>query len=601
MAGIPQNILDDIINKVDIVEVISSYIPLKKAGRNFRAVCPFHHEKTPSFMVSSDKQIYHCFGCGAGGNVFNFLMRYERLEFPEAVEAMARKAGVALPKFHSAETRKIESLSSQLHNINALAAEFYHKNIFSDAGGSARAYLHKRGITDENIKQFNLGFAPDKWDGLINFLRAGGISVSLIEKAGLAVSKSDKMGFYDRFRNRIIFPIYEIRGRVIGFGARTMDKEVTPKYINSPETQVYIKGKHLFGLNLSKEPIGTADYVAIVEGYLDFITPYINGFTSIAASLGTALTTDQIRLIKRYTHNVVMVYDADKAGELAALRSLDLLIEEDLNVKVVSLGDELDPDSFIRKNGISAFRKKIDTAQTLFDYKLGLLYRRYNRETIEDRAKIAKEMLFTINKIKNEIVKSEYVKRLASELRVKEESLRLELKNAKDKNAGFRGFELNSQKFKAAAGQLEKMLVGLAMEDKESLNKLRDNLKPSDFKDGRLNELVGIMFELGSQGIEDVCASALINRCGDSSAAELVSELCACVLDVHSDDKERVLNDCIERLKSERLKARRVAIQEELKAAEGRSDETKISQLMEEFRGLTLRQRSGLTKSGGIK
>jgi len=594
MPGIPQNILDDIVNRVDIVEVISGYIPLKKAGRNFKALCPFHHEKTPSFMVSPDRQIYHCFGCGAGGNVFNFLMRYERIEFPEAVQILAKKAGVNLPRFQPEQAQRQEALTTQLYKINALAAEFYSRCLASEAGAKARVYLHRRGIGEEAIRQFRLGFAPAGRDALLNFLRSRGISISLIEKAGLILKKEVGVGFYDRFRNRIIFPICEIKGRIVGFGGRLLDGERLAKYVNSPETLLYVKGKNLFGLNVSKESIRVCDSVAIVEGYLDFITPYINGFTNIVASLGTALTIDQIRLLKRYTSNVIMVYDADRAGEEATLRSLDLLIEEDLNVKVACLGEGLDPDAFIRKNNIEAFRKKIDAAVPLFDYKLKILNERYDSNVIEDRAKIAKEMLISINRFRNEIIKSEYIKRLAYELKIKEDSLRLELTKIKNGEINRRpfGFGFDNSATSAAMNPLEKMLVRLALDEKRFLLRLKEHLAPSDFQDKRLSRLVGIMFELADRN-EDVCAFRVINHCPDSSLAEVVSELAAADLDIQFQDKEKILTDCISRLRNERIKSRCVAIQEEIRIAENSRDEERVVQLMEELRMLT--------KSGALK
>ncbi len=353
MAGsIPENILEDILNRIDITELIASYIPLKRAGRNFKAVCPFHHEKTPSFMVSADKQIYHCFGCGAGGNAFSFLMQYERLEFPEAVEVLAKKAGVVLPK--NKEDSRGASLATQLYSINELAGEFYASTLNASCGAVVKDYLLSRGIKPETIKTFKLGYAQDKWDSLINYLRGKGINLSLLEKAGLILAK-DSGGYYDRFRHRVIFPIFDIKSRILGFGARILpvqeksgNDNSLAKYVNSPETPVYIKGRKLYGLNLAKDAIRDLDCVAVVEGYLDFIIPYQAGVHNIVASLGTALTVEQARLIKRYTNNVVMVYDADCAGELATLRSLDIFIDEDMQVKVVSLPNGLDPETVLR-------------------------------------------------------------------------------------------------------------------------------------------------------------------------------------------------------------------------------------------------------------
>jgi len=272
MAGlISDNVLEDILSRVDIVELISSYIPLKRAGRNFRALCPFHHEKTASFMVSADKQIYHCFGCSAGGNAFNFLMQYERLEFLEAVEVLAKKAGVTLPEREKRDPA-IQGMTAQFYKINELAASFYEHNLDSAQGQAARNYLLRRGIKEETKKLFRLGFAQSKWDALIEHLRGKGVPLSLLDRGGLVLAK-DKGGFYDRFRNRIIFPIFDQKSRVLGFGARVLD-EALPKYINSPQTPVYTKGTNLYGLKFAHEAIIEDDCAVIVEGYLDLIIPY---------------------------------------------------------------------------------------------------------------------------------------------------------------------------------------------------------------------------------------------------------------------------------------------------------------------------------------
>ena len=295
---IPDELINQIQDRTDIAEVISGYIPLKRAGRNFRALCPFHHEKTPSFMVSADRQIYHCFGCGEGGNVFKFLMRYERMEFQEAVRHLAKKAGVELPEINSQVNAAQKNLTSQICNANELATEFYHQNLMKGPQAQgARAYLIKRGLKEPAVVKFKLGFAAEGWDGLINYLRTRNISLGIMEKAGLIIPKSGG-GYYDRFRSRIIFPILDIRNRVLAFGGRVMD-EAMPKYMNSPESPVYIKGDNLYGLNFTKDEIRQKDQVIITEGYLDFITPFEAGAANITASLGTALTENQIRQIGR--------------------------------------------------------------------------------------------------------------------------------------------------------------------------------------------------------------------------------------------------------------------------------------------------------------
>jgi DNA primase len=576
---IPENILEDILSRTDIVNLISGYIPLKRAGRNFKALCPFHHEKTPSFMVSPEKQIYHCFGCHESGNAFKFLMAYERLEFPEAAELLAKKAGVVLPKPHE-EDYKTTSLTTQLYKINELAAAFYENNLhLQQAQAHAKNYLLKRGIKDETIKAFKLGYAPDKWDALISHLREKSVSLSLLEKAGLILAK-ESGGYYDRFRHRIIFPIVDIKARPLGFGARVLDDNL-PKYINSPETPIYTKGRNLFGLHLAKDSIREFDFAIIVEGYLDFIMPFQAGLKNMIASLGTALTIEQARLLKRYTHNVVMVYDGDAAGEIAALRNLDVFIEEEMNVKVVSLPQGFDPDSFVRKFGISALKEKIKGAQNIFDYKLKVLKTRYNIKEIEEKAKIAAEILPTIKKIKNAILKAEYIKKLAEELKVAEQFILEELKRIK-LDMPYQGLERVAPKKELKINPTEKLLVKLMLEETALINQMRESLEPADFQDARLARIVSIMFDLVAQG-KHIEPSHLMNYLDEEGITQVIGEAMFLPEDLSGQDKEKLIQDCIKRLKHERIKLKRHHLHEQIKTAQDTGDEETLERLMQEF------------------
>ncbi len=580
VGRIPQNILEDILSRIDIVEVIAGYIPLKRAGRNFKAACPFHHEKTPSFMVSPDRQIYHCFGCNAGGNAFSFLMQYERLEFPEAVEILAKKAGIVLPQAEERDLKTV-NLNTQLYKVNELAALFYQNLLNSASGAAAKNYFLKRGLKEETLKSFKLGFALDKWDGLINYLRAKDISISLLEKAGLVLAKEGG-GYYDRFRNRLIFPILDIKSRVLAFGARVLDESL-PKYVNSPETPIYIKGRHLYGLPLAKDAIRENDLAVMVEGYLDFIMPYQEGLKNIVASLGTALTVEQVRVLKRYTHNVVMVYDPDKAGELATLRTLDIFIEEGMDVRVVSLPAGFDPDLFVRKNGIENFRAKIGQAQNLFDYKLKVLKVRYSAKEIEGKARISAEMLTTINKFTNAVLKSEYIKRLSEELNVKEDALLVELGKIKKEERVYPDFNRPVAQKAVNINPTEKLLIKLMLEEVEVINRVRESLGPADFQDERISRIVSIMFDLLEQG-KTPEPHKLLNHL-DTDILQVICES-TFLPEISGDDKERVLNDCIQRLKNERLKAKRQQLHEEIKTAQDSGDEEKLNRLMQQFHEL---------------
>lgn len=577
MAGlIPENILEDVLSRVDIVEIISGYIPLKRAGRNFKANCPFHHEKSPSFMVSPDRQIYHCFGCGESGNAFKFLMRYERLEFPEAVEALAKRTGVILPEFHKNDTQAV-NLASQIYKVNELAALYYESNLHSQPGLNARNYFGKRGIKEETAKAFKLGLALDKWDGLIEYLKSKGISIDLMEKSGLILPK-DKGGYYDRFRNRLIFPIVDVKSQVIGAGARVLDDSL-PKYINSPETPVYIKGKHLYGLNFAKDAIRDNDCVAVVEGYLDFIIPYQEGFQNIVASLGTALTVEQVRLLKRYTHNIVMVYDGDAAGQMAALRSLDIFIEEDVLVKVASLPEGFDPDSFVRKYGVAAFKDLIKNADSLFDYKLKILKLRFSSKEAEGKAKISAEMLATIKKFTNAVLRTEYIKKLSNDLNVNESALKEDLGKVKEDKVNLLQKSVVVKK-EININATEKLLIKLMLEEAELLQDIRQHLDPADFQDEITSRIVATMFSLAEQG-RAIDKGVLMSHFGDADILQVVCE--SAFMPEIAEGKDKIARECIERLKKDKIKSIRERLHNEIKAAQSVGDNEKLNRLMQEF------------------
>ncbi|UCF95264.1 MAG: DNA primase, partial [Desulfobacterales bacterium] len=312
---IPEDKIAEIRNAVDIVDIVSEVVLLKKAGRNFLGLCPFHAEKTPSFSVSPDKQIYHCFGCGAGGSAFNFLMQHEGLSFPEAVQSLARRYGIDIPTERlSREQNKRIRQRENLLTINRQALEFFCQALRDSAGGkSAMAYLQKRGIMPEIIDRFGLGYAPNGWRNLVDFFSQRKSSLDLVEKSGLIVSQKNRNGFYDRFRDRIIFPIIDLNMQVIGFGGRVLDESL-PKYLNSPETPLYNKSRSLYGLHQAKDKCRASDTVYIVEGYLDLLALHQNGIENTVATLGTALTADHVRLLRRYAGRMVLVYDSDEAG-----------------------------------------------------------------------------------------------------------------------------------------------------------------------------------------------------------------------------------------------------------------------------------------------
>ncbi len=571
--AIPDSIIDRIHEKTDIVEVISRYVPLKKFGRNYKAPCPFHNEKTPSFIVSPDKQIYHCFGCGAGGNVFSFLMKHENIEFPEAVEMLADKAGVALPR---SPGKGENALAKELYRINELACQFFGSSLA--ANGRAKEYIQSRGLGEETLKKFKVGYAPDSWEALINFFKKNSIAPAMLERAGLVIA-NDKGGHYDRFRNRIIFPIFDLKDRVLGFGARVLDSSL-PKYLNSPETPIYSKGRNLYGLNFSKDEIKKSGHFLVVEGYLDFLVPYQAGVKNIIATLGTALTVDQIKTLKRFANTAVMVYDPDEAGEAASLRNLDLFISEDVNVYIAELPALFDPDSYIRKFGTDEFLKLKKSSKNLFDYKLARLSGRFNINTANGKAGIAGEMLPTLSRINNAVLKSTLLKKLAEKLGVDEESLKVEIKKVKP--------DYTEKRYVAAVAEVKKhsslaelMVLAFLLEGSGYIAKVKSALSPDEFKDSSIRDLVSAIFDLHKEHKEVHPARLISHMSERTDAASLISE--ASGISEMVGDKEKALGDCIARIKKDNLKERMAMIQESIRIAHSQKDDARVKELVSEY------------------
>nr|MBU1327943.1 DNA primase [Candidatus Omnitrophota bacterium] len=593
MGKIPENILNEIQDKCDIVEVISNYIPLKPSGRNFKACCPFHHEKTPSFVVSPDKQIYHCFGCNSGGNVFNFLKEYEKIDFIDAVKMLAEKTGVKLPESKSHGDQD-DSLVSTLYSVNDIATNYYSNHLEKlDSSLESKRYIAKRGLDGAIIKKFRVGYADSSWKALLDYLLARGVKQDIILKAGLAIKGKDN-SYYDIFRNRVIFPIFDARDKVIGFGARVMD-ETLPKYINSPETAVYKKGQHLYGLNFAKAHIKERNFAIITEGYLDVITCHQYGVNNTIASLGTALTTEQIRLLKRYTHNIVMLYDADQAGEMASLRGLDLFLEEDMNVKIATLEKGHDPDSFLRKFGKEKFDEIIKKSKSLFTYKLNILQGRSNNTEPESKAETIKEMLSTINRVRNAIIKAEYIKLLAQELSVREDAVWDELKKVKtrlerratsDSSTSLRAGERRNIWKATDISPAEKILAKLMLEDVNIVRIVRDELKPSDFRNQDIRNIAEALFSINIEdGLIDI--SKLINSIEDKVPQNIISFIVNEEVEIR--DKEKNVCDCIMTIKKENRSILLKDIQNRLYAAQKSGYEEEEKRLVEEFNQLIKR------------
>ena len=579
---IPESVLNQIQDRIDIVEVIASYVPLRRSGRNFKAPCPFHHEKTPSFMVNVDKQIFHCFGCGAGGNVFGFLMKAEKKDFPEVVEMLAERTGVELPKDKSFSS-EASKRSELFIKANQAALEVYHKNLLSHPEAEkARAYLKARGIGQAAVESFKIGYALEAWDGLCVALKDR-IPPTSLEKAGLAIPRKEGGGFYDRFRKRIVFPILDAKGICVAFGARVMDDSL-PKYLNSPETEIYSKGKNLYALFQARKDIREKDSVIVVEGYMDLVACHQAGVKNVVASLGTALTSDQVRLLKRNTQNALILYDSDKAGELATLRGLELFLEEDMEVRIVRLPEGHDPDSYLREFGAESFNMALKNATSLFDYRLGLLRIKHGADGLEGRVKIANEMVVLFSKVRNQILKSAWLKELSLQLSIPEEALTAEMK--KSSSSAFRDFKLEEKPVISASSakdtpMLERQLLGLLLDAAEFLSVSREELRTEDFESPVIRKIA--LRVLG--GTDPQTAAELMNEFKEDPQAVQVLSL-ACAETESMTDKKKCFTDCLTRIKRQRILVRRQGIEKELAAAQRVGDRSRIHQLMADFNEL---------------
>lgn len=427
---IPDATIDDIRNATDIVEIIGAFVRLKKRGKNYTGLCPFHQEKTPSFTVSAEKQMFHCFGCGVGGNVFTFLMEHDKISFVEAVRVLAERAGIRLPE-EGRDDRDEASEQEKLLALCRTAALRFHDNLMTSVEGRiALEYFRHRGLSDATIGAFSLGYAMNSWDDFLTFARREGYDPALVEKAGLIVRREDGSGFYDRFRGRAMFPITSPAGRTIAFGARKVrEDDQLAKYINSPETPIYNKSRVLYGLSQAKEAIRDQEYGLLVEGYMDLITLHQAGFINVVASSGTALTTEQIQLLGRYTKRITLVYDADSAGSKATLRGGDLVLEQDIDVRVAELPAGEDPDSFIRKHSGQAFQALLDGAASFLDFRAAQLQAAGMFSTPEGKARAIRSLVETVSRMRDELKRTFSIKRLAEQYDIYESVLFREMEN----------------------------------------------------------------------------------------------------------------------------------------------------------------------------
>ena len=551
-----EGLLEEIKSKIDIVDFISDYVQLKKSGQNYKALCPFHAEKTPSFMVSQSKQIFHCFGCGIGGDVVSFFMKHENLSFNEAVQYISKKAGIKIKEFTF--DKDLSEKREKLLNINKEAEKFFIKNL--NGSGVAKTYLKNRGVEESSLHSFSTGYAPNERDGLIKYLKKIGYSDSLIKDAGLAVS--DERGLRDVFRGRIIFPIYNYQNDVIAFGGRVLDDSL-PKYLNSPETGIFKKGETLFALNLAKEEIRKKGYAIIVEGYLDTIVCHQYGFKNTVAPLGTALTSRQLQRLKPLTGKVVLVFDNDEAGVAAAKRSLEILSECNFRAKVLLLPEGEDPDSFLRKKGSQPFKKMLSEALSMTEFLLNT--------SKKDVIDTAKDVLGMISGIRDMIVADELLRELADSTRIDESVLRSELKQIKKKQRShsLEGLGL----MKAVRHREEYLLLSAIIAFPEKAEYVLSKLNIEDMRDETIRSLfkkikaIGDMFTSGS----------LLNEADDEVRALITGLTLKPGFDLEHVDRN--IEDCLQTLLRKRFNEKR-------KLAEESGDIALLNNLLKEKRKL---------------
>lgn len=572
----------------DIVEIISQYLPLKRAGRHLKACCPFHQEKSPSFMVQPEKQMFHCFGCGAGGDVFSFLMKHENMTFPEALKSLAERAHITLPERRS--YRDDGGQKEKLYEVCQVAAGIYHELLFTEAGTAARAYLAKRQITEATIREFKLGWAPMEWRTLFDRMILKKYPEALLKQAAL-IQQSPKGNYYDTFRGRLLFPILNLQNKVIAFGGRLIADEEGPKYLNSPETPIFSKRRELFGLNLAKKYIDREwPNLILVEGYMDFLALYQHGFKNAVATLGTALGEDHVRLMRRFVEEVIVVYDGDKAGEAAALRGLEILLEGGMQVKLVSLPKGEDPDDFLNKRGNDAFAALLKNAKDFFDYKLQALLARYPRQDALGLSKISREMFETFLKVKNTVMLSEYFKRLARTLQVDENSLRTEFSHLSRKgDAPKERFQKTVPVPEAVKPAPEELLLLVLMAEVPPFcDRACEELKDMDLKTPVSRELFEYLRQMSDQS-KKCTLSGLLNRIPDAQYREQLVAVMASLDE--SADREKILEDCLGKIKRGRASGRLEELRCLILEAENGRDEAKVRAATQEYQELLKRSR----------
>ncbi|QOX62584.1 DNA primase [Anoxybacterium hadale] len=573
-AGFNDNIVDEIKSRCNIVDVIGRHVVLKKAGLNYKGVCPFHNEKTPSFVVSEAKQIFTCFGCGATGDVIEFVQKYNNLDFHGSVEKLADEYGIEIKSagFHAEKER------AALYEINREAAAYFYR-AFAKGSNPGLEYMAKRGLDAATLRKFGIGYADAEWDSLYQYFLSKGADPKTLLELGLISNSKDR--YYDKYRNRVIFPIINTRGKIIGFGGRILG-DGTPKYLNSPESTIFLKKNNLYGLNLTRQDINKENYVILVEGYMDVISLYQHGIRNVSASLGTALTENQAAMLKRYTDNVILSYDADAAGQAAALRGLDILHKSGCKVKVLHVTDGKDPDDFIKKNGKDEFLKLVHDAMSFADYKIHILKQRLDMNTTEGSVEFLQETAKILREL-SPVEADIYIKKIARETKISEGAIRLEINGNNNSDHGrnpniitVREPMRNQQTAVRTAGtgtMIERYLIKLMLQKSSFVRKIKPYEEifrsPSAYK---IYELILSVYK-DDEEID-------IKKLEDSLEEEDSRLLHDIIENIQFADKEdQVFQDCVYRIHTSHLKKREKEIIQIMSILDDEKDRDKIETL----------------------
>ena len=550
MGGyIPDELVEEIRARSDIVEVISDRVLLKKSGANYKGLCPFHSEKTPSFTVSPAKQIFHCFGCNEGGNVYQFVMKIENLSFPDSVLLLARRYGINIVE------QKVKGVNSSqkntLYDVNAMAAEFFQRQLSElPQGKTAREYLRKRGITKNIIESFKIGYASPSWDGVHQFLKKKGISADIQNSAGLIKERENGGGYVDRFRERIIFPISDSEGRIVGFGGRVLnDTDSRPKYLNSPETLVYKKGNILYGLHITKDLIRKSKDAFLVEGYFDLITAYQHGIKNVIATSGTALTEDHARLLRRYTETVTLVFDGDEAGSNASNRGGIVLLNGGVKVKVIPLPQGNDPDSFIREKKGDGFFNISKGSKPFMEYIINKESAESDLKSIDGRVKCINAVIPFLSLMNNSVEKSMYISSLAEKTGVSEKAIMDEMSKNKVKDKA-KVKEVLTSTSTSTSNKAERILVQLMLLDNKNIEKIKKHISVDDFKDNDMAKISSLLFTL-SESNDNIAISHIMDKLSEDKLKKLISEMV--FEDIEYQDVDKNISDCIRYIKKNRI------------------------------------------------